>query len=140
MVTPELFYNNYEFKMLNRELKRKLPFIKKITTNTEYLNDFSHTYFVIIHMDPYEVLEILKPEGDVKVQIFSNEISYTKQRPTTMGSIFTPSEFGGLLDKELTQMGRKILNNGLPEHLKLSFLMGSKKFNIGGMISTSPSK
>ena len=53
-MTPEELYNNYEYKVTVKALKREFPFIKDIRINEDEINKYGLIFLNIV-MDPFEM-------------------------------------------------------------------------------------
>ena len=52
-MTKEELYNNYEFKVTARALKREFPFITNVYVNEEEINKYNRMIFFQVDINPY---------------------------------------------------------------------------------------
>lgn len=56
-ITPEELYDNYEFKVTVKALKREFPFIKDVRIDEDKINRYG-LIFIVLYIDPYQMAKI----------------------------------------------------------------------------------
>jgi hypothetical protein len=84
-ITPEELYDNYEYKVTVKALKREFPFIKDVRLDEEKINKYG-LIFIDIYIDPYQMAKIynLTPSEFIMSSIMKGEDYFN-------GPVITPS-------------------------------------------------
>ena len=84
-ITPEELYDNYEYKVTLKALKREFPFIKDVRIDEDNINRYG-LIFIEIYIDPYQMAKIynLTPSEYVISSIMKGEDYFN-------GPVVTPS-------------------------------------------------
>jgi hypothetical protein len=84
-ITPEQLYDNYEYKVTVKALKREFPFIKDVRIDEEHINRYG-LIFIEIYIDPYQMAKTynLTPSPYIISSIMKGEDYFN-------GPVVTPS-------------------------------------------------
>ena len=84
-ITPEELYDNYEYKVTVKALKREFPFIKDVRIDEEKINKYG-LIFIVLYIDPYQMAKIynLTPSEFIMSSIMKGEDYF-------IGPVITPS-------------------------------------------------
>jgi len=84
-ITPEQLYDNYEYKVTVKALKREFPFIKDVRIDEDNINRYG-LIFIEIYIDPYQMakMEDLTPSEYIISSIMKGEDYFN-------GPVVTPS-------------------------------------------------
>jgi hypothetical protein len=86
-ITPEELYDNYEYKVTVKALKREFPFIKDVRIDEEKINKYG-LIFIVLYIDPYQMAKIynLTPNPYIISSIMKGEDYF-------IGPVITPSVY-----------------------------------------------
>ena len=86
-ITPEELYDNYEYKVTVKALKREFPFIKAVKIHEDKINKYG-LIFIVLYIDPYQMAKIynLTPSPYIISSIMKGEDYF-------IGPVITPSLF-----------------------------------------------
>jgi hypothetical protein len=86
-ITPEELYDNYEYKVTVKALKREFPFIKDVRIDEEKINKYG-LIFIVLYIDPYQMAKIynLTPSPYIIGSIMKGEDYF-------IGPVITPSVY-----------------------------------------------
>ena len=86
-ITPEELYDNYEYKVTVKALKREFPFIKDVRIDEEKINKYG-LIFIVLYIDPYQMAKIynLTPSPYIISSIMKGEEYF-------IGPVITPSVY-----------------------------------------------
>lgn len=86
-ITPEELYDNYEYKVTVKALKREFPFIKDVRIDEEKINKYG-LIFIVLYIDPYQMAKIynLTPSPYIIGSIMKGEEYF-------IGPVITPSVY-----------------------------------------------
>jgi len=117
-ITPEELYDNYEYKVTVKALKREFPFIKDVRIDEDKINQYGLIFLNIV-IDPFEMAQTYgyNVNNWVKNELRRGEIH----------SSITPSSFFNESYHEVVKVGdmiedlmRSIHNsNAIPDTMKL---------------------
>ena len=84
-ITPEELYDNYEFKVTVKALKREFPFIKDVRIDEDKINKYG-LIFIVLYIDPYQMGKLyeLTPSEFIMSSIMKGEDYFN-------GPVITPS-------------------------------------------------
>jgi hypothetical protein len=84
-MTPEELYDNYEYKVTVKALKREFPFIKDVRIDEDKINQYG-LIFIVLYIDPYQMAKIynLTPSPYIISSIMKGEDYFN-------GPVVTPS-------------------------------------------------
>ena len=84
-ITPEELYDNYEYKVTVKALKREFPFIKDVRIDEDKINQYG-LIFINLYIDPYQMAEMedLTPSEYIISSIMKGEDYFN-------GPVVTPS-------------------------------------------------
>jgi len=73
-ISPENLYNNYEYKVTVKALKREFPFIKDVRINEDQINKYG-LIFLEMYIDPYQMAKMydLTPSEYIMSSIMKGE-------------------------------------------------------------------
>ena len=117
-ITPEELYDNYEYKVTVKALKREFPFIKDVRIDEDKINQYGLIFLNIV-IDPFEM-----------AQTYGYNVSNWVKNELRRGEIhssITPSAFFNESYHEVVKVGdmiddlmRSIHNsNAIPDTMKL---------------------
>jgi hypothetical protein len=86
-ITPEELYDNYEYKVTVKALKREFPFIKDVRIDEDKINKYG-LIFIVLYIDPYQMAKIynLTPSPYIISSIMKGEDYF-------IGPVITPSVY-----------------------------------------------
>lgn len=84
-ITPEELYDNYEYKVTVKALKREFPFIKDVRVKEDQINKYG-LIFIELYIDPYQMGKLyeLTPSEFIMSSIMKGEDYFN-------GPVITPS-------------------------------------------------
>lgn len=84
-ITPEELYDNYEYKVTVKALKREFPFIKDVRIDEDKINQYG-IIFLELYIDPYQMAKTynLTPSEYIMGSIMKGEDYFN-------GPVFTPT-------------------------------------------------
>lgn len=121
MITPEQLYDNFEFKLLQKELKKEFPWIVKLYTWEGWLNDFPDHFWVGIYFNPYELAK--------KYNLTIDEESLRTSPEHFMRTYFEPESRSKTITWLVSEHATKILRklHGLPSEVKINSIFPKPK-------------
>lgn len=130
MIRIESLYNNYEFKVIQKRLRNKFPWIKEFLINEDDLNDYPVVSFFGFSFDPEE---LIKQYGDdILIKKITN-YSFTNSRPIMFSVFLSDKKPEDNVENYIKTIIRHL---SIPEELKLKHIIGSKSFLVGNCIPT----
>jgi hypothetical protein len=132
-ITPEELYDNYEYKVTVKALKREFPFIKDVRIDEESINRYG-LIFIELYIDPYEMSRLynLTPSEYVISSVMKGEDYFN-------GPVVTPSIYfkEGLLQiKPITEAIDRLVDevhnsNAIPSTMKM---YQGRRLSVGGYV------
>ena len=94
-ISPENLYNNYEYKVTVKALKREFPFIKDVRIDEQQINKYG-LIFIYIYIDPYEMTKIynLTPSESIMSSIMKGEDYFNG--PVVNPSIYVKEDYNDI--------------------------------------------
>jgi hypothetical protein len=132
-ITPEELYDNYEYKVTLKALKREFPFIKDVRIDEDKINRYG-LIFIELYIDPYQMANIysLTPSEFIMSSIMKGEDYFN-------GPVFSPTIYfkEGLLQvKPITEAIDRLIedvhkSNAIPSTMKM---FHGRRLSVGGYI------
>jgi hypothetical protein len=132
-ITPEQLYDNYEYKVTVKALKREFPFIKDVRIDEEKINKYG-LIFLELYIDPYQMAKIynLTPSEFVIGSVMKGEDYFN-------GPVSTPTIYfkEGLEQiKPITDSIDRLVNdvhnsNAIPSTMKM---YQGRRLSVGGYV------
>lgn len=132
-ITPEQLYDNYEYKVTVKALKREFPFIKDVRVDEQQLNRYG-LIFIDLYIDPYQMAKTynLTPSPYIISSIMKGEDYFN-------GPVHTPAIYfkEGLtqLDPITNSIDRLVSDvhnsNAIPSTMKMYH---GRQLSVGGYV------
>jgi len=132
-ITPEELYDNYEYKVTVKALKREFPFIKDVRIDEQQINKYG-LIFLEIYIDPYQLAKMydLTPNEYIMSSIMKGEDYFN-------GPVITPTIYFREaqdvirpITKDIEKLVEDVHNsNAIPSTMKMYH---GRALSVGGYV------